>query len=123
MNFLEFNLSFYFCAIKLRFLYLIEYYNLSGITKPTSVEQPVLIDIVLRFVQFVPDFSAADIAWVRSMKTSKFGVLNTQCRSVVMASRVKSTFASLVKTKPIPAFIGKVNFISGFILFGHVLVT
>ena len=78
-------------------------------TKPASVEQPVLIDIVLRFVQqFVPDFSAADIAWVRAMKASKFGVLYIQCRSVVMASRVRSTFASLVKTKPVPAFIGKV---------------
>ena len=68
-----------------------------------------MIDIVLRFVQqFVPEFSAADISWVRSMKASKFGVLNIQCRTVVMAARVRSTFAALVKAKPVPAFIGKV---------------
>ena len=78
-------------------------------TKPNTVDQPILIGIVLQFVQqFVPDFVASDITWVRSMKASKFGVLNIQCRSVVMASRVQSTFASLVKTKPVPAFIGKV---------------
>ena len=83
-----------------------------GITKPASVEQPELIAIVLGFVQnFVPDFSAADIIWVRSMRTSKFGVLNVQCRSVVMASRVRSTFALLVKTTPVPVFIGKVKII------------
>ena len=44
------------------------------------------------------------------MRTSKLGVLNVQCRSVVMASKVRSTFASLVKSKPVPAFIGKVRF-------------
>ena len=85
---------------------------ISGVAKPASVEQPELIAIVLGFVQqFVPEFSAADIIWVRSMKTSKLGVLNTQCRSVVMASKVRSTFASLVKANPIPAFIGKVIFV------------
>ena len=103
------------------------YSMFSGVTKPASVEQPVLIDIVLRFVQqFVPEFSAADIAWVRAMKASKFGVLNTQCRSVVMASRVRSTFASLVKTKPVPAFIGKVIvtllLISFFCLYGLLII-
>ena len=82
-----------------------------GVTKPASVEQPELIAIVLGFVQqFVPEFNAAEIVWVRSMKTSKLGVLNVQCRSVVVASKIRSTFASLVKSKPIPAFIGKVNF-------------
>ena len=83
--------------------------NFSGIAKPASVEQPELIAIVLGFVQkFVPEFSAADIIWVRSMRTSKLGVLNVQCRSVVMASKVQSTFASLVKSTPVPVFIGKV---------------
>ena len=82
----------------------------SGIAKPVSVEQPELIAVVLGFVQqFVPEFTAAEVIWVRSMKTSKLGVLNVQCRSVVMASKVRSTFASLVKTKPVPAFIGKVS--------------
>lgn len=83
--------------------------NFSGIAKPASVEQPELIAIVLGFVQnFVPEFSAVDIIWVRSMRTSKLGVLNVQCRSVVMASKVRSTFASLVKSTPVPVFIGKV---------------
>ena len=80
-----------------------------GVPKPASVEQPELIAVVLGFIQnFVPEFSAADIIWVRSMRTSKFGVLNVQCRSIVMASKVRSTFASLVKSTPVPAFIGKV---------------
>ena len=83
--------------------------SFSGVAKPDSVEQPELIAVVLGFVQnFVPEFSAAEIVWVRSMRTSKLGVLNVQCRSVVMASKVRSTFASLVKSKPVPAFIGKV---------------
>ena len=83
--------------------------DFSGIAKPASVEQPELIAIVLGFVQnFVPEFSAVDIIWVRSMRTSKLGVLNVQCRSVVMASKVRSTFASLVKSTPVPVYIGKV---------------
>ena len=85
--------------------------SFSGVAKPDSVEQPELIAVVLGFVQnFVPEFSAVEIVWVRSMRTSKLGVLNVQCRSVVMASKVRSTFASLVKSKPVPAFIGKVRF-------------
>ena len=56
----------------------------------------------------MPEFNAGDIAWVRSLKSSKFGILNCQCRTVVIASRIRSTFASLVKSTPIPAFIGKV---------------
>ena len=52
----------------------------SGIAKPVSVEQPELIAVVLGYVQqFVPEFTAAEVIWVRSMKTSKLGVLNTQC--------------------------------------------
>lgn len=77
--------------------------------KPASIDQPYLINVVLDFVQkFVPDFNSGDLVWVRSTKTSKFGVLNCQCRSVMRASMVRSTFASIVKTKPTPAFIGKV---------------
>lgn len=86
---------------------MVVYYT--GVAKPASVEQPELIAIVLGFVQnFVPEFTVAEIIWVRSMRTSKFGVLNVQCRSVVMASKVRSTFASLVKAKPVPSFVGKV---------------
>ena len=91
-------------------IYMVCYFCYStGVEKPTSIDQPILIDIVLRFVQnFVPEFNAGDIAWVRSLKSSKFGILNCQCRTVVLASRIRSTFASLVKSTPIPAFIGKV---------------
>ena len=92
---------------------LIVFFVVIGVPKLASVEQPILIDIVLRFVQnFVPDFAASDITYVRSMKASKFGVLNVQCRTVVSAARVLSTFASLVKTKPTPSFIGKVCIIN-----------
>ena len=52
-----------------------------------TVDQPILIQIVLNFVQnFVPDFTAADIAWVCSMKTSKLGIMNMQSRLVMSAS-------------------------------------
>ena len=101
---------------------LIIHFYFSGVTKPASVEQPILIVIILGFVQqFVPEFSAADLTWVRAMKSSKFGVLNCQCWTVMMASKVKSTFASLVKTKPTPAFIGKVcyniSYLSLFLIY------
>ena len=79
-------------------------------TKPATVEQPLLITIVLQFVQqFVPEFVASDIIWVRSMKSSKVGVFNVQCRTVMAASRVRGTFASLVKSIPTPTFIGNVS--------------
>ena len=75
--------------------------------------------MVLGFVQkFLPDFAATDIIWVRSMKSSKFAVLNVQCRDVTVATRVKSTFAALVKSSNKPAFIGDVS-----ISFAHTLGT
>ena len=64
--------------------------------KPTSVDQRVLINLVLGFVQnFLPDFAANHITYVRSNKSSRFAVLNVQCKSVPIATRVKSTFASI----------------------------
>ena len=105
----------FICPFKQSFCLVYDFkwvFIVSGVAKPTSVEQPELISIVLGFVQqFVPEFTVADIIWVRSMKTSKLGVLNIQCRSVVMASNVRSTFANLVNAKPVPAFIGKVTLI------------
>ena len=87
--------------------------------KPVSVEQKVLFDMVLGFVQkFLPDFAATDMTWVRSMKSSKFAVLNIQCRNVPIATRVKSTFAALVKSTNKPAYIGDVS-----ISFAHTLGT
>ena len=75
--------------------------------------------MVLGFVQkFLPDFAATDIIWVRSMKSSKFAVLNVQCRDVPVATRVKSTFAALVKSSNKPAYIGDVS-----ISFAHTLGT
>ena len=92
------------------FLFLLSAFVFEGVTKPNTVDQPILIGIVLQFVQqFVPDFVASDITWVRSMKASKFGVFNVQCRTVMAASRVRSTFASLVKATPTPTFIGNVT--------------
>ena len=75
--------------------------------------------MVLGFVQnFLPDFSGAEIIWVRSMKASKFVVFNVQCRSVVSATRVKSTFANLVKSTTKASYIGDVS-----ILFAHTIGT
>ena len=75
--------------------------------------------MVLGFVQkFLPDFAATDITWVRSMKSSKFAVLNVQCRDVTIATRVKSTFAAIVKSSNKPAYIGDVS-----ISFAHTLGT
>lgn len=83
---------------------------ISGLPKPTSVDQQVLIDLVLGFVQnFVPDFNASHITYVRSMKTSKFAVLNVQCKSIPIATRVKSTFASIVKSDNKPSYIKDVS--------------
>ena len=78
------------------------------------IDQPFLINLVLGFVQnFLPDFTAGEIIWVRSLKSSRYAVLNVQCRSVVAATRVKSTFAGIVKTTPHPPYLGKViNLIS-----------
>ena len=52
------------------------------------------------------------------MKSSKFAVLNVQCRDVPVATRVKSTFAALVKSTNKPAYIGDVS-----ISFAHTLGT
>ena len=55
---------------------------------------------------------------MRALKSARFAVFNVQCRSVVMATRVKSTFASLVKSDNKPAFIGNVS-----ISFAHTVGT
>ena len=95
------------------------YLSFLGLPKPVSVDQKVLFGMVLGFVQkFLPDFAATDVIWVRSMKSSRFAVLNVQCRDVPVATRVKSTFAALVKSTNKPAFIGDVS-----ISFAHTLGT
>ena len=59
--------------------------------------------------QFVKEFSADDIQYVRSMRSAKTSIYNVQCRSVTMANLVKSTFASLVKSDEPPEFLGNVS--------------
>ena len=79
-------------------------------TKPTSIDQAHLAAIVVDYVQrFVNQFNATDLVWVRSMKTSKMGVLNCQCRTVQIASTVRSTFASLIKSATPPTYLGKIS--------------
>ena len=85
-------------------------FDISGISKPTSIEQAHLAGIVVDYVQrFVNQFTASDLIWVRSMKASKMGVLNCQCRTVQMASTVRSTFASLIKSANPPTYLGKIS--------------
>ena len=73
------------------------------------MEQAFLIGLVVSFVQkMLPQFVGSDILYVRSMRASKTAVLNVQCRSVVMAGLVKSTFATLVKQTVKPDYIGNV---------------
>ena len=73
------------------------------------MEQAFLIGLVVSFVQkMLPQFAGSDILYVRSMRASKTAVLNVQCRSVVMAGLVKSTFATLVKQTVKPDYIGNV---------------
>ena len=71
----------------------------------------------MEFVRkMLPRFNGTDILYVRSMRASKVAVMNVQCRSVIVAGLVRSTFASLVKQTPIPTFIGNVSLIRSFFL-------
>ena len=81
-----------------------------GGPKPKSVDQAFLVGIVVEFVQkMLPSFKGSDILYVRSMRASKTAVLNVQCRSIVVAGVVKSTFAGLVKQVVKPSYIGNVS--------------
>ena len=74
------------------------------------MDQAHLAAIVVDYVQrFVNQFNATDLVWVRSMKASKVGVLNCQCRTVQIASSVRSTFASLIKSATPPTYLGKIS--------------
>lgn len=90
---------------------------MTGGPKPKSIEQPFLIGIVVDFVQkMLPSFAGSDILYIRSMRASKMAVLNVQCRSVVKAGLVKSTFATLVKQTVKPDYIGNVSFVTYFLM-------
>ena len=49
------------------------------------------------------------VVYICSMRASKIAVYNVQCRSVVIAGLVKSTFATLVKQEHKPSYIGDVS--------------
>ena len=54
-------------------------------------------------------FNASDIIYVRSLRNSKAGVMNVECRSIAVASAVKSTFAGLVKSANPPSYLKNVS--------------
>lgn len=82
----------------------------SGVPKPASADQPVLIKIVVGVVRkMISAFNSGDIVYVRSLRNSKAGVLNVECRSVAVATAVKSTFANLVKSANPPAYLKNVS--------------
>ena len=69
-----------------------------------------MVDQVGRFVrQFLPTFSNDDIIYVRSLRSPKIGIFNVQCKNATIATLVKSTFASLVKSDDPPEFLGDVS--------------
>ena len=83
---------------------------LSGVPKPASTEQPVLIKVVVGVVRkMIAAFNSTDIIYVRSLRNSKAGVLNVECRSVAVATAVKSTFANLVKSGNPPTYLKNVS--------------
>ena len=83
---------------------------IAGQPKPKTVEQTVLVDEVGTFVrQFLPTFTNEDIVYVRSMRSAKIGIYNVQCRDVTIATLVKSSFASLVKSDDPPEYLGDVS--------------
>ena len=92
---------------------------LAGQPKPKTVDQPILVDEVGRFVrQFLPTFPNDDIIYVRSMRSAKIGIYNVQCQNAAIATLVKSSFANLVKSDDPPDYVGDVS-----ISFSHSLGT
>ena len=83
---------------------------LLGQPKTRTTDQTLLAAQVVNFVsQFLPDFSAEDILYVRSMRSVKTSIFNVHCRSVTRATLVKSTFASLVKSDDKPDYLEDVS--------------
>ena len=78
-------------------------------TKPSSMEQVDLVKIVVDFVvKMIPTFTSSEIQWVRALKSAKVAIFNVQCKSIPIATNVKSVFAGLVKQTNRPKFIGQV---------------
>ena len=78
-------------------------------SKPSSMEQVDLVKIVVDFVvKMIPTFTSSEIQWVRALKSAKVAIFNVQCKSIPIATNVKSVFAGLVKQTNRPKFIGQV---------------
>ena len=83
---------------------------MTGIPRPKATDQPSLIAIVVKLVRkMIPQFKNGDIWYVRCPRTGKNGVLNIECRSINVASAVKSTFAGLVKSEKPPSYLKNVS--------------
>ena len=83
---------------------------LSGIPRPKATDQPSLIAVVVKLVKkMIPQFNNGDIRYVRCPRTGKNGILNVECRSINVASAVKSTFAGLVKSEKPPSYLKNVS--------------
>ena len=83
-----------------------------GIPRPKSTDLPSLIAIVVKLVKkMIPQFNNGDIRYVRCPRTGKNGVLNVECRSINVASAVKSTFAGLVKSERPPSYLKNVSYV------------
>ena len=81
-----------------------------GVPKPANAEQPVLIRIVVGVVKkMISAFNSTDVIYVRSLRNSKAGVMNVECRSIAVAQAVKSTFAGLVKSTHPPSYLKNVS--------------
>ena len=83
-----------------------------GVPKPANADQPVLIRIVVGVVKkMISAFNSTDVIYVRSLRNSKAGVMNVECRSIAVAQAVKSTFAGLVKSTHPPSYLKNVSWI------------
>lgn len=85
-------------------------YTFSGVPKPANFDQPTLIRSVVRLVrQLIRQFNETDIVYVRNIRSNKSTIYNVECRSIAVASAVKSTFAGLVKSAKPPAYLKGVS--------------
>ena len=87
-----------------------EYNCVSGLAKPVKIDQPSLIRSVVRCIrQMIQPFNETDVIYVRNIRSNRTGVFNVECRSIAVASAVKSTFAGLVKSTHPPAYLKGVS--------------
>ena len=82
----------------------------SGLPKPKARDQPTLIASVVRIVKrMIPPFNSGDIKYVRNLKAGRGGIFNVECRSVAVATAVKSSFANLIKSDSPPSYLKNVR--------------